>query len=96
MLLTQIWHYVQKREQLPLKDISAHFRISEDAVVQAVETLESLGKVHYLNSAASCSSGQCHDCNVCDTGNEFDQLWIEAITLKPGSLPLQIPVYSIA
>ena len=73
MILFEVRNYLRASGVTPLRDLAAHFELSEDSVKQMVEHWERKGAVRKLPEGSLCQ-GSCQSCSP-DTIELYE--WVE-------------------
>ncbi|MCF6253547.1 MAG: FeoC-like transcriptional regulator [Thiomicrorhabdus sp.] len=88
MILLDLKRYIKQHQNVTLRDIQAHFDLSEDAALGLLSPLLQQGHVLRLSTANSCSSQTCHSsCAQLDTTPRYQ--WSTSAK-KPLTLPIQL------
>jgi len=72
MILTEVKRYLQARKEAPLRDMSLHFDMEQDALRGVLEQWMRKGKVCRLPSGTPCNG-----CSSCEPMNIELYAWVD-------------------
>jgi len=72
MILTEVKHYLKNRREAPLRDMSLHFDMDQDALRGVLEQWVRKGKVRRLPSGTPCNG-----CSSCEPVNIELYAWVD-------------------
>ncbi len=89
MILLKLKRYIKQHQRVTLKDIQAHFDLSEEAALGLLKPLLQQGHVIVANTVSSCQGQTCttsctHSTQIATTTYQ----WIES-PKKQVSIPIQ-------